>query len=325
MNMARRTMWIFLLASVVLTGGSGEASQLLYVTSADSYVYTYDVSLGSAAAIKASENALIGNFYNSDPASVALNSAGTIYVGNQEIGGTGNSKVTIYSSNGTYQTQWTTPGNVGGLAIDASGNVFLSIYNAVTGSSSIEKRNASGAVLQTITGASLTKATGLARTAAGTLYASNFIPAFADDAVATFDAAGNELPSFGNGALAAPVAVDSANNVYVGYMVEDVVRKYTSSGTLLADISTTGPRGIAIDGFGNMYVANGAPSGSVDHTISKFDSSGNLLFSWDFAGTSQPNGMAFAPVAVPEPSTYVMALAGVACGGYLRFRRRKQA
>jgi hypothetical protein len=29
--------------------------------------------------------------------------------------------------------------------------------------------------------------------------------------------------------------------------------------------------------------------------------------------------------AVPEPSTYAMALAGIACGGYLRFRRRKQA
>jgi len=28
---------------------------------------------------------------------------------------------------------------------------------------------------------------------------------------------------------------------------------------------------------------------------------------------------------VPEPSAYAMALAGLACGGYLRFRRRKQA
>jgi hypothetical protein len=30
-----------------------------------------------------------------------------------------------------------------------------------------------------------------------------------------------------------------------------------------------------------------------------------------------------APVAVPEPSTYVMALAGLACGGYSLFRRRR--
>jgi hypothetical protein len=30
-------------------------------------------------------------------------------------------------------------------------------------------------------------------------------------------------------------------------------------------------------------------------------------------------------VAVPEPSTYCMALAGLACGGWSMFRRRKQA
>jgi hypothetical protein len=28
-------------------------------------------------------------------------------------------------------------------------------------------------------------------------------------------------------------------------------------------------------------------------------------------------------VAVPEPSTYAMALAGLACGGYSLFRRRR--
>jgi sulfatase modifying factor 1 len=32
-----------------------------------------------------------------------------------------------------------------------------------------------------------------------------------------------------------------------------------------------------------------------------------------------------SPVAVPEPSTYCMALAGLACGGYSVFRRRKRA
>jgi formylglycine-generating enzyme required for sulfatase activity len=32
-----------------------------------------------------------------------------------------------------------------------------------------------------------------------------------------------------------------------------------------------------------------------------------------------------SPVAVPEPSTYAMAVAGLACGGYTMFRRRKRA
>jgi len=35
--------------------------------------------------------------------------------------------------------------------------------------------------------------------------------------------------------------------------------------------------------------------------------------------------IAFGTTAVPEPSTYAMALAGLACGGYSVFRRRKRA
>jgi sulfatase modifying factor 1 len=43
-------------------------------------------------------------------------------------------------------------------------------------------------------------------------------------------------------------------------------------------------------------------------------------------GLSQFNGFRLAaPVAVPEPSTYAMALAGVACGGFSMWRRRKRA
>jgi len=49
-------------------------------------------------------------------------------------------------------------------------------------------------------------------------------------------------------------------------------------------------------------------------------------------GTGDPSGEFFlngfrlaSPVAVPEPSTYCMALAGLACGGYSLFHRRKQA
>ena len=37
------------------------------------------------------------------------------------------------------------------------------------------------------------------------------------------------------------------------------------------------------------------------------------------------DGSVIATSAVPEPSTYAMALAGIACGGYAMFRRRKRA
>ena len=42
--------------------------------------------------------------------------------------------------------------------------------------------------------------------------------------------------------------------------------------------------------------------------------------------SDQNDGLGFrlaSPVAVPEPSTYAMALAGLACGGYSLFRRRR--
>jgi hypothetical protein len=35
--------------------------------------------------------------------------------------------------------------------------------------------------------------------------------------------------------------------------------------------------------------------------------------------------MSLSISAVPEPSTYAMALAGLACGGWSMFRRRKRA
>ena len=41
------------------------------------------------------------------------------------------------------------------------------------------------------------------------------------------------------------------------------------------------------------------------------------------ATTNQVNTLGFRLVAVPEPSTYVMALAGLACGGYSLVRRRR--
>jgi hypothetical protein len=40
-----------------------------------------------------------------------------------------------------------------------------------------------------------------------------------------------------------------------------------------------------------------------------------------YAATS--GGLSVGVVAVPEPSTYAMALAGLACGGYSLFRRRR--
>ena len=58
------------------------------------------------------------------------------------------------------------------------------------------------------------------------------------------------------------------------------------------------------------------------------DSALTLSSSSRFEGITSPEfpGLyGFRLVAVPEPSTYAMALAGLTCGGYVVFRRRKRA
>ncbi len=69
--------------------------------------------------------------------------------------------------------------------------------------------------------------------------------------------------------------------------------------------------------------SRGLRGGNWDY-IAYFLSSSNGLTSVP-SDEGSDNGFRLAsPVTVPEPSTYAMALAGVACGGYSLFRRRKR-
>jgi formylglycine-generating enzyme required for sulfatase activity len=90
----------------------------------------------------------------------------------------------------------------------------------------------------------------------------------------------------------------------------------------------------AFDMSGNIFEWNdltGAPGssrglrgGGWNDIAFGLSSSGR--FSYDPSNEFDNVGFRLAsPVAVPEPSTWVMGLAGIVCGGYLRFRRRKQA
>jgi hypothetical protein len=92
-------------------------------------------------------------------------------------------------------------------------------------------------------------------------------------------------------------------------------------GYLEGDGSTiTGALGL--NGFG-LYTNLQSPfSGSGGQDANNdFNTNVGLFVVTD--GTDQ--GATFTVSAVPEPSTYAMALAGLACGGYSMFRRRKRA
>jgi hypothetical protein len=84
---------------------------------------------------------------------------------------------------------------------------------------------------------------------------------------------------------------------------------------------------IGLNTFGqDLFVTQGYTSGS---TLSgSFQILGQTVASMGIVDTPNAfvltNGDTVA-VGVPEPSTYAMALAGLACGGYSMFRRRKRA
>jgi formylglycine-generating enzyme required for sulfatase activity len=108
---------------------------------------------------------------------------------------------------------------------------------------------------------------------------------------------------------------------------------YDSNQNYLTDVGAFSGSGSfygTFDQSGNVFQwidmdGSGLRGGSWSYSIAFYLSSSYS----DPAAPSNENGdfgfRLASPVAVPEPSTYAMALAGLACGGYSMFRRRKRA
>ena len=100
-----------------------------------------------------------------------------------------------------------------------------------------------------------------------------------------------------------------------------------SFGTLISDTTDWGsgvsPNAPNADGYyGVRFSAGGADWNYGWVAVSKTASS--LTFGEASVETTINTPIAAGAVAIPEPSTCASLLAGLACGGYLRFHRRKQ-
>ncbi len=114
------------------------------------------------------------------------------------------------------------------------------------------------------------------------------------------------------------LAFDSKGNLYAANFGDSTIEKFNSSGvgTLFASgAGLVGPAGLAFDGSGNLYAAN-----FNGNTIEEFNSSGTgTLFA--NSGLSTPVFIAIFPV--PEPSTLLLVLLGLASLGCVPRRKRK--
>ena len=210
--------------------------------------------------------------------------------------------VTKWGSHGTGDGEFDHPC---GIAVDSSGNVFVS---DLRGNNRIQKFDSFGNFI--------TKwgsyGTGdgefewpedIAVDGSGNV----FVVDTGNDRIQKFDSFGNFITKWGScgtgdGEFRVPVGitVDSSGNVYVSELANDRIQKFDSFGNFITkwDGEGTGdgefkfPLGIAVDSSGYVYVAD-----TWNRRIQKFDSSGKFITKWGSEGTGDgefkhPHGIA---------------------------------
>ncbi|MBT4496904.1 MAG: hypothetical protein HOC74_04245, partial [Gemmatimonadetes bacterium] len=234
-----------------------------------------------------------GNGQFNQPASVAVDAAGDVYVA--EFVGL-NSRLQKFDSSGNFIAVLATGGSADGqlsgakgTVVDAAGNIYV----VDSGNSRIQKFDSNGNFL--LKWGSFGNGQGQFDNAqyidldsAGNVYVAD---AF-NHRVQKFDSNGVFLAQWGQGTLNLPVglAIDAADNVYVYSINSVLVHKFNSNGTLLLQWSSRGDD-IAVDAAGDVYVTD-----SVDHRVRKFDGNGNLL--WNFGSLGSGPGQFNQPIGI---------------------------
>jgi sugar lactone lactonase YvrE len=242
-----------------------------------------------------------------------------------------------------------------GMAFDSAGNLYVANGNANT----IVKFT--GGTPSPFIGANLNNPVGMAFDGSGNLYVANS----GNGTIWKFDSTGQSPVQFASGLGFPTYLTFHGGYLYLArvdaYGTENnpQILKFELNGnpSVFTASNLSGPRGLAFDGAGNLYVAN-----SVNNTIYKFDSGATTSTQFASTGLSAPSGIAFdsagnllvanfgnhtvysfppsgtptlftdtgasnlptnVAVAIPEPATYA-ALAGLAALGLATWRRRSK-
>jgi len=261
---------------------------------------------GSAACTTLFSNARNGNTAPSDTATAAINIAhhpsaniASLYSLQQGTGAPFLPNLGAAPNDFTIAIGYTVAGLVspgaGGLAIDASGNVWI----AGQTNSTLLELSPVGVVLSGssgFTGGGLDHPYFIAIDASKNVWVTNFT----GSSLSKFSSNGTPLSGasgYTDGGISSPqgIAVDASGHVWTTNRGNESLSEFDSSGTAISGSSgfTGGglsrPEGIAFDVSGNAWVTNETGS-----SISEFDSSGAAISGSPFTGggLSQPQGIA---------------------------------
>jgi sugar lactone lactonase YvrE len=283
------------LAAAIFSWRPAGAGEVLYVSNYDADSVSSITANGTVGLFAAPVNL---------PGQIAVDAQGNLYVGN----GLSSNTITKIGASGAPSIFASGINGVGGIVLDKQGFFYV----AASYSDQIYKLSTDGVLSSTpfATLASGSRPQFLALDQAGNLYTSNaFGGASTGGTIDKITPDGTVTPFAAKIDRPEGIAFDRQGNLYVASYTDNSIIKISADGNTRSTFAsglTGGPDPIAFDNSGNLFVGAGqttiyeiSPSGAV----STFVSDDRL---------SLPNGLAFAPQTVPEPSTLILCSLGLA-------------
>lgn len=325
--MRRRVMAVLATALLMVSAFPARAEKLLYVSKYDNTIAAFDVSLPTAAAITASQRTIASGFVNQLGGldriqGIDVGPDGNIYAVNRGASNTGSAAIERVTPQGVVTRFASGLGNVWGVAFGPDGSLYVPDANSSSANaSSISRIAPNGVVTGFASGLPLSGPYGLAFDNSGTLYASNsfdttIVQIATSGTVSAFYMNPSSVLYTPKGLAWGPSGLYVANSGYSNVVLVDAAG--LSASVFASSAGTTNPIDVAFDDLGNLFVSN-----YFDNTISKYDSTGNLLLSFG-TGAYAPLWLAFDQRAVPEIDPASAGSVLTLCAGALALLERRR-